>query len=206
MKNQSDRELFEDAFEFITPHVRGKKVLLCGAVEDPPDFESSVLKKLQRAGAKEIVGVDQKPCPYPGITSFVDNLEEGDLGGPYDAILISKAFNHIGNIQNFIERTRRALSRGGQLIIQTPSAGNLQFTAVKLLRKEGKTDYSNPKHVLWHDPVSLAGLLDRCGYQVVRLGYLQTLLTWKQKILKPIVRFRPELAEEFMMVGEPTEM
>jgi SAM-dependent methyltransferase len=200
LEGASRRLLDEQWFAWVAPLVKDCRVLLCGAVENPPDYLNSFALRTKEAGPRQLVGVDIQPNPYPEFLCLPGNMESVDLGGPYDVVLVPKAFNHVGNPERFLTNVHRALAPGGLLVIKTPCAGSLQLLLTKLTGRMERTDYANPRHIVWHERQSLESLLAASGYQIVEHLSVQSRCTWKQRILWFLVWFRPDLAEDLLMI------
>lgn len=184
----------------IEPLIVGRRVLLCGAREDPPDFDRSLIRRVQDAGPVEIVANDLKPLSSGSVRTIVGNAEEATLGGPYDVVLALKVFNHLGNPRRFLENARAALAPGGTLVIKTPNAGSIQLLLMRLCGRVAQSDYANPLHVVWHDRSSLGGLVAQSGYTVSDEYFIQSRRTWKQRLLWWCVKLKPEYAEDLLVI------
>lgn len=71
---------------------------------------------------------------------------------------------HLYQPQSYVEAACQLLRPGGRLIVQVPNASSWQF----LLLGERWTGCDIPRHLTVFRPADLEGLLERCGFTVVR--------------------------------------
>jgi cyclopropane fatty-acyl-phospholipid synthase-like methyltransferase len=179
--------------------VKDKRVLICGVVEDPPDYQKSMLRRIRESGAGEITGIDIQACTYPGIQAKRGDVQNDELGGPYDVIVATKIFNHLSDPKRFIERSSRALAPNGMLIIKTPNSRSPQLLFIKMFGRMAP-DYINKAHVCWYDLRSIKVLVKQGGMVISKSFYMQSSVTWKQKLFRVLCLICPAFAEDILAV------
>ncbi len=120
------------------------------------------------------VGIDLSPRMieiarqrHPQLDLRVVDVERGPLPeGPFDAIVLSDAIGHLGDIQCALERLRGLLAPGGRIVLTYYNF--IWEPALKLAERLGyKTPWPEQNWLSMND---IANLLFLSGFEVVRKG------------------------------------
>jgi 2-polyprenyl-3-methyl-5-hydroxy-6-metoxy-1,4-benzoquinol methylase len=137
--------------------VRGKSVLdvACGT-----GYGS---KMLLEAGARQVVSVDlSRPAlafgaeryPGPGYLQ-ADALDLPFKHGAFDVVISLETIEHLVDPMRFLQGVRAVLREDGQLVLSTPN--------------RSMSDGSNPYHIHEMTLAELLEMLEKNGFQVIRL-------------------------------------
>ena len=111
-------------------------------------------------GLKRIVASDffNAPKDLPSSVAFVkQNLEEFDIQGPFDLVILHHVFEHVKDPLGLIEKIKKQLSEHGKIFIVVPNRYGLNNEARVYLPEHGK------HYFLW-DKESLEYSLNRLGF------------------------------------------
>jgi SAM-dependent methyltransferase len=109
------------------------------------------------------VGVDG----IPGFAFFHGQLEDVDLGGrTFDVVYCSNLIEHVPDPRRFLARAAAALAPGGVIYGVTPDHLSLD----RYLMGRYWAGYHYPRHTFVFDHKNLRTLLERSGYEVLKLG------------------------------------
>jgi SAM-dependent methyltransferase len=120
------------------------------------------------------VGIDLSPkmielarCRHPELDLRVADVERGPLPeGPFDAVVLSDAIGHFGDIQCALEKLRGVLAPNGRIVLTYYNF--LWEPALKLAERFGyKTPWPEQNWLSMND---IANLLFLSGFEVVRKG------------------------------------
>lgn len=102
------------------------------------------------------------------VPAFVGSLTQAPLAaGSCGVLTMFHVLEHLYDPAAFLESAHGLLHAEGRLIIQVPNAACLQF----LLLGEHWSGLDVPRHLWDFRPDDLEVLLDRCGFQVVRVKH-----------------------------------
>jgi ubiquinone/menaquinone biosynthesis C-methylase UbiE len=94
----------------------------------------------------------------------------------FDLVLCTETLEHVRDIQTLLSEVRRVLEPGGALAVTTPAHGRLTGGEVLVRGFEARFDPLSP-HLRFFTRRSLAGLLDRLGFEVKSLARTRGTLT-----------------------------
>jgi SAM-dependent methyltransferase len=141
-------------------------------VGDLLDFGSGwgvQLKEAEAAGWRAVgLEVDRRKiefCREQGLSAvFGDLLERPFEPESFDAVMAEQVFEHLYSPVPYLEEIRRVLRPGGVVYIAVPNFGGIE---AKLQRT--RWDLLHPvSHVRYFDRASLAHLMSRCGFEVIK--------------------------------------
>jgi 2-polyprenyl-3-methyl-5-hydroxy-6-metoxy-1,4-benzoquinol methylase len=204
-----------DRFDVIEPHVRPPRAVAdLGCVDsrlarhDPVarlEYKVNLLHKRIAEINHDVLGVDIDPkgaevLNQQGYRVVVANVEDMDLlPRRFDTIVAGELIEHLENPGQFLRNMHRHLNRDGVIIVSTPNpfyAGS----AWKIWR------YGKPavheEHVGWQDPITLAQLFRRTGFEPIEGYWVQPVRAW-HKTWKRF--FRPYFSHTFVMIGKRVE-
>lgn len=133
----------------------------------------------------EIIGADLHVTPAvreqaqtAGVRMIQTDVEE-DLDflreSGHDFIVMSQLIEHLRDPMDFLVRLRAKLSGEGCLLIETPNLGGLDY---RIFGRRFWGVYHIPRHLHLFSQRSLQELLSRCGYTVLRQGFLGSAGFW----------------------------
>lgn len=196
--------LVDSKFGRILELVRGKDVLDCGcvgsAVEDGEEIALTSHHQIARA-ARTCLGVDTwaeeiEKRRRAGYDVVAENVETMRLGRTFDAIVAADLIEHLANPGAFLDRASEHLRDGGLLCLVTPNAFSANVALKALL---GVAPGVNPEHTCWYDPVTLAQLLRRHGFDPVEWFWQDY---GRNRLVAALVRRRPNLAAHLICIAK----
>ena len=165
----------------ILSAVKGPRVLDvgCAGQGDPrtPLHQHHWLHGYLRKRNYELVGVDINEeavaqMRAEGFTVEVMNAETMDFDNTFDTIVAGELIEHLENPGQFLGRALRHLNASGQLVLTTPNP----FTLMHALAYLKNFDRAfNPDHACWFDPQTIRQLLERCGFRIDKLWFVDDL-------------------------------
>lgn len=128
-----------------------------------------LVKFLEKSGF-DAIGCDQstKACKISGqIKADATSLPFGD--GHFDAVLGISLIEHLTKEEGvqFIQETHRVLKKDGLIFLVTPNL----FSPMRLLKGKNWFAYSDPTHLTFYTPFSLAHLLKQEGFNHGRFWF-----------------------------------
>jgi len=114
------------------------------------DIDEDAIKIAKDKGFEAKVS-DSENIPYPD--------------GHFDIISIRHALEHMPDPLSCIKESHRVTKTGGKLVIEVPNAQSIGF---KLFRDKW-SGVDSPRHLFHFSPATLAGLLQKGGYEFVAL-------------------------------------
>lgn len=145
------------------------------------DIDAEGVEHLNQVGHKAIAG-------------NVETMDPPD-GGEFDTIVAGELIEHVENPGLFLRNIRRSLKVGGTLAVSTPNPFYAGSTW-KIWRY--RMPAVHEEHVGWQDPITLATLMRRCGFDVTGGVFVQPprslTKTWKRYV-------RPYFSHSFMLLA-----
>lgn len=172
---------YEMRWDFIRPHVKGKRVLDIGPAElvgtiNREKLDRWIHRKVADV-AVQAIGLENNPEQVEALNKLGYDIRLGDaeqfeLDEKFDVVLAGELIEHLSNPGDFLDCVKNHLVSGGKLLLTTPN----RFSIVDLYSviKRGKVPkYKKPiaKHVSFFDSDSLTSLLTRHGYIDIEIGY-----------------------------------
>ena len=103
----------------------------------------------------------------------------------FDVIFAGDLIEHVVNPGLFLDNAKKHLKPGGRLIMTTPNTFNLFVMAGKLSRPEPPI---NSDHTFYFNRRTIGTLLEKCGWQVERFGFMYTIdYTHKESVKKKVL-------------------
>lgn len=127
------------------------------------DILHESLREMEESGY-EVAYMDAQAIPPEGET--------------FDTVFAGELIEHLDNPGNFLRGCLPRIRHGGRLVISTPNVSSPLYL-LHFLKSSEKT--LHPEHCFWFDAPFLRQLVERCGYRVIRLEYLDD--------------FRPEVSD-----------
>lgn len=200
-----------DRLPVILKHAAGGSVLDVGCVDSRPCREPSRQRVHRKSDGlfrrlcqvhPDILGVDVdcegiEILRSMGYPVRCEDAETMDLGRRFDTIVAGEVIEHLENPGVFLRNMRRHLADHGVLILSTPNP----FHAGQSWRiwTHGRPAV-HEGHVGWHDPVTMAQLLRRTGFEPFEAYWYQPhsawLKTWKRLL-------RPYFSSNFLILARP---
>lgn len=142
------------------------------------DIDRTALVELERRGL-EVVYMDAQAIP--------------DVGEKLDCIVACELIEHLENPGLFLIGAKQRLKPGGRLILTTPNA----FCPVYWGLYTFKTNrHCNPEHTCWFDSQTIEQLLNRTGYRLLELEFVDNILLTRRRVVPPITRMIARLSPD----------
>lgn len=114
---------------------------------------------------------------------YMDAQDISAEGEKFNSIVAGELIEHLENPGLFLSGCRHRLLPGGRLVLSTPNA----FSPVNFLGYAGKyLQWVNPEHTCWFDPQTISQLLERSGYRLVEIRFVDNLLADEAARLSPL--------------------
>ena len=169
--------------------------------------------RLLKNKAKDIYGIDleidyEKIPADEKVKYFISAAEDFNLNMKFDIVFAGDLIEHVINPGLFLDNAKKHLNENGRLILTTPNTFNLFLLAGKITRPEPPI---NPDHTFYFNRKTLGVLLDKCGWEVERFGFMYTLdydlkESFKKKFLNIIYKacsfFTPKYYETLVVVAK----
>ena len=152
----------EKVAKFFLQHPPGKLL-------DVGHSRGSFGDELSRKGW-ECIGLDLASPKNSKIRTVRCDLNEGFPidSEAFDVVTAGEVIEHMLNEELFLQECRRVLKKDGVLVLTTP---NLAFSLNRVLVLIGRTPLfvTAPYHYHFHTRSTLKRMVERCGFQVVRI-------------------------------------
>lgn len=103
---------------------------------------------------------------------YMDARDMPPDGEKFDSIFAGELIEHLENPGLFLSGCRRRLKIDGRLILSTPNVWSPMY-ALHYLKRGHKT--AHPQHTVWFDAQVLSQMLERCGFKIIRIEYVDDL-------------------------------
>jgi SAM-dependent methyltransferase len=124
-------------------------------------FQPDIVKRAEAARIRLVEGSETN----------VDKLSDG----AHDLMIMSQILEHLRDPLATFGRLRPKLAQNGQLLVETPNRGGLDY---RLFRGRYWGGYHLPRHFHLFTKESLAQTVQRAGYRIVRQGSLPSPGFW----------------------------
>ena len=158
----------------IRPHVEGKDVLHLGCVAHDESKRKSgnwthdlIVREASDVLGVDILEKDVQNLRSEGYSVECADAQNLDLGRTFEVIVLGELIEHLTDFNGLLKSIDEHLAPGGKIIITTPNATAVHWTALRLLNIE----FVNDEHTCWFDRVTLSQLLARYGFSLVNTTY-----------------------------------
>jgi SAM-dependent methyltransferase len=119
-----------------------------------------------KLGARYI-GIEPQPLPFtiPGADIIVGTFADAVVPNPVDVVCAFEVIEHLIDPYEFLEFAKRALKRGGKLVVTTPNNAGFEIEVLGKLSHAIGFD-----HVAIYNVSSLRFMLDRAGFADVKIS------------------------------------
>ena len=159
-------------FERVRRYVENRTVLDVGAGSgiDRPDWMHAAVASV----ATQAVGIelDEKLAARArarGFDVMTGDAEQLDIGRTFETVWAGALIEHLSCAGGFLDGARRHLDPHGRLVLTTPNA----FAISNFVYRVGGRPRINKGHTCWYDETTITQLLQRHGYEVLELAYLE---------------------------------
>ncbi|WP_222920211.1 class I SAM-dependent methyltransferase [Natrinema sp. SYSU A 869] len=174
--NETRKRNVEQTFErCIEPHVKDESVLDIGCVahDSAKRHDEAWLHELVVQVADDALGVDVLEDELSALADAGYDVTAGDaqdlsLEETFDVIVVGELIEHLVDFDGLLESVDEHLADGGKLVITTPNAMAVHWTALRLLDQT----FVNTGHTCWFDAVTLTQLLERYGFEPIEITYV----------------------------------
>lgn len=173
-------EQYSERVRAIVELTRGPRVLHLGACGTLKADERTMRHFTHAAlvDAKfEVLGTDVNRAGLRWMeeqgyeTAYLDAEAIPLEGEKFDSIAAGELIEHLTNPGKFLVGCAERLKPDGVLVLSTPQPFTPAHLLVYLLRFRG----FNLEHTCWFDEQTLSQLLERCGYEIIELRYVDDL-------------------------------
>jgi 2-polyprenyl-3-methyl-5-hydroxy-6-metoxy-1,4-benzoquinol methylase len=198
---------FGDKKEIILSYITGKEVLDLGCVDHNLEWAkqgkgTSWLHNIIKTGSKYCLGVDLEENEIEFLKKQGDNVvcanvEILDLPDKdFDVAIAGELIEHLDNPGMFLQSIKKHLKDDGRLILTTPSPWFIK-TLINVVLKNKVI--INSTHTCYFDPTTLSYLLERNGYIIEKIFWINTKPYRKSRWL---MRLRQYLSPNFLVVAK----
>ena len=144
-----------------------------GKKMESPDWPHRLLKNK----AKDVYGIDLEvdyrkiPIDERG-KYFQCAAEDFSLEMRFDVVFAGDLIEHLVNPGLFLDNVKKHIRKNGRLILTTPNTFSLFLIAGKITRSEPPI---NSDHTFYFNRRTLEVLLNKCGWEVEKFGFMYTL-------------------------------
>ena len=141
------------------------------------------------------VGLEYDPANVADLAAQGIAVVQGDaqdfaLDGRFDTIVAGEIIEHLERPGDFLACARTHLKPGGRVVLTTPYAFGLMFVLYAWFKYPRTC--SNPEHVAWYCPATMAALAERSGLRVessvVLATYRADLTRWTARAANLVMR------------------
>lgn len=159
-------------FEAARPYLSGKAVLDLGSASG--HGRKDWIHGLITSAADSTVGVDLNENSVNAARAGGYDLIRGDietvrLDRRFDVVFAGELIEHLTNFRALFETARHHLRNDGVLILTTPNA----FGFSNFVYRLGGKPSVNRDHTCWFCEDTLRQLINKCGFDVVEMKYLE---------------------------------
>ncbi|WP_226482530.1 class I SAM-dependent methyltransferase [Natrinema amylolyticum] len=174
--NETRKRNVETTFErCIEPHVRDETVLDVGCVahDSAKRHDEAWLHELVVRAADDALGIDVLEDELAALAEAGYDVTTGDaqdlaLEETFDVIVVGELIEHLVDFDGLLASVDEHLADGGKLVVTTPNAMAVHWTALRLLDQE----FVNTGHTCWFDATTLTQLLERYGFEPIEIAYV----------------------------------
>jgi 2-polyprenyl-3-methyl-5-hydroxy-6-metoxy-1,4-benzoquinol methylase len=170
--------LQHDYYQKISKYLNNKKVLDVGCVD-----ENILLANTRRLWnfwfiyktAKNVYGIDierksiQK-MEKMGFQVLTMSAEEINFNNKFDVIFAGELIEHLSNPGLFLQKSKKALKRGGKIVLSTPNTFGIN-KIVRVIQLWTNEPPENPDHTMYFTPRNLEALAKKCGLKIIKIDY-----------------------------------
>jgi len=187
-RNALSRFLFE---RYYAHHCRIAARLLPagGAVLEVGAGSGDLLAHLRARGVRRVAGVEisrdgrERACAK-GLDVFHGTIEEYETDERFDLVFMSHVIEHVTDPVGTLRAARRLLNENGHLYLETPNVGALDARVWKA--DWGLIHY--PRHLYLFDRATLADVVRRAGFSVLRQSFEMNSCGWALSIQSALRR------------------
>lgn len=173
----------DERIQAVLDLVRGPRVLHVGCANNRfPSTEVELVHWLHGALVKtgySVLGVDINRTHLAEMERAGHEVRYMDAqaipadGEAFDSIVAGELIEHLENPGLFLKGCRRRLAQPhGRLVLTTPNA----FGIMDILGYVRRFDRAfHPEHTCWFDAQTIRQLLERCGFRVVSIRFVDNL-------------------------------
>ena len=168
----SNPAAFEKRIAQLVPYVEGKSLLDVGCTSafGRPDWIHGALAR----AANRCVGVDIDPESVARIADAGYDVRLGDaevldLDEQFDVVHAGELIEHLDNPHAFLQAVKARIAPDGILVLTTPNV----FAVSNFVYRFGGSPKVNADHTCWYCEDTLGQLLERNGYEVSVVEYLE---------------------------------
>jgi 2-polyprenyl-3-methyl-5-hydroxy-6-metoxy-1,4-benzoquinol methylase len=166
--------------DFVLERCRDRQVLDIGCINHSADNALALgdawLHARIRGVAASVVGLDVLEADSAALNErgydiVVGDAQDFQLDRTFDVVVAADVIEHLTDIGSFLRSVRRHLHAGSELVLTTPNPFSFAQMMQVLLRGRAVV---NAQHTVWLDPAVLYALLDREGYEIADLQWIDS--------------------------------
>lgn len=159
----------------IEPHVSGETVLDIGCVahdsdkrHDEPWVHELVVRAADRAVGVDVLEDELVALEEAGYDVTYGDAQDLSLEETFDVIVLGELIEHLVDFDGLLRSVDEHLAADGELVVTTPNAMAVHWTALRLLDQE----FVNTGHTCWFDAATLTQLLERYGFEPIEVTFV----------------------------------
>ena len=170
---------------------------------------------LKRAGAREVVGVEQNAGAAAQARKRLDAVVQADLGHldlsqlgdePFDAILASDVLEHLAEPEEVLARALTRLRPGGVVVVSLPNVAHVVVFANLLMKRwpRKSSGIFDRTHLRFFAKRDMVRLLEHAGLRVLRIQpyYTRHAAVRAACLVLSLYVFREYWARQFLLLAE----
>lgn len=107
-----------------------------------------------------------------GFDAEIGDAHDLKYGACFDTVIVGELIEHLQSPGECLAGCRRALRKGGRIVVSTPNAFSVMLGLMYL--KDFDRAF-NPEHVVWFCPQTLKTLVERCGLGLTEIEFVDDL-------------------------------
>lgn len=122
----------------------------------------------------EVLGIDYLEDEIEILRDAGYNVEQHDaeelsFDRTFDTVVAGELIEHLSNVGTFLDGVREHLIDDGHLVLSTPNPWPFH----RFRQAFSGEVYSNPEHTCWFDERTLTSVLNRHGFEVITVRYVE---------------------------------
>lgn len=187
----------QNRYRYILNRILELKLSPDGKILDVGCYPPHLFSSLQKMGYK-LWGISSKHEPMESKNVIPLDIEKDQFpfkANSFDLVIFTEIMEHlVGNPDNYLSKIRRALKKGGRLIVTTPNVAhlknraklaigkNIYFSLSQLKETNCDTGSIYYRHNREYTKEELVQLFESEGFRIVKADYFSSYSPFRRKI------------------------